>query len=599
MSRTDFIRILVLLCIVSSTACNSSTDDPTLPPSNTEIELLISDPDNPQDELAALVDFVSYRITCIDSGLTPYSDAVDLSGNLELDFTVDPPVWQLLADLPPSPCTITLWVFYDDEVVCSGSQTIPVVENGDPSTANKVDIVLECRLSVDAPSGDADIDGNFTYIHGNYCPQLFWLGAVPSVVDATGVTNVQTSYIDQDNTCGLNCDPQTCDFTQNPPVCSPAPDPGLSSTLFAPAGNGTFGNPNATNTTYTCDPLAPGPTEICVLVSDGDVDCDQQRCVTIECPDLCAGAGCDDGNECTRDFCDPATGVCSNDPAPDGIACNSCDGTCVAGACTGPAYTAAQNGPTMPFIGTLQVVNDTFVNPYSGESFSINATLNVNTSSYRGVGLADSILGTSSGDVLFVHEPLGTQTVCGVEMIQSFAGFDLLFLADEYVVLQGMALEGGITNDVIWANAGDDALQGNSGVDRLDGGPGNDIMDGGEAGDWFTIWPGSGFDSISDTGTSGTDSVQVLAFQSQVLIVPATDPTYEFDIYYLGVPLAEIRDVEQVIMNDTTIDLSTCTGGPADVCNLCGNDALNGNEECDDGNNVDGDGCAADCTVEY
>jgi len=336
-----------------------------------------------------------------------------------------------------------------------------------------------------------------------------------------------------------------------------------------------------------------------VIATDGDNDCDQIRCITIECPDLCEGVSCEDANECTADSCDPFTGLCVNDPAPDGIACNNCDSTCVAGACTGPAYTAEQNGAIMGFVGVTQTLNETYVNPYSGEEYFILGNYLVNVSSYRGIGSNDVLLGTASNDVLLVQDPVGTQRICGVEEIQSFQAFDFLFLADLHVVLGDMLLDGGPINDVIWANAGNDTLIGNGGVDRLDGGPGNDIIDGGPAGDIITIWPGSGFDSISDTGTSGTDRVQVSAFQSQVLIVPAADPSYDFDIYYLGVPLAEVRDVEQIIMNDATIDVSTCTGGPADVCNLCGNDALNGNEECDDGNNVDGDGCAADCTAEY
>jgi cysteine-rich repeat protein len=36
-------------------------------------------------------------------------------------------------------------------------------------------------------------------------------------------------------------------------------------------------------------------------------------------------------------------------------------------------------------------------------------------------------------------------------------------------------------------------------------------------------------------------------------------------------------------------------------CTFCGDGELNGppdEEECDDGNNIDGDGCAADCTVD-
>jgi cysteine-rich repeat protein len=67
----------------------------------------------------------------------------------------------------------------------------------------------------------------------------------------------------------------------------------------------------------------------------------------------------------------------------------------------------------------------------------------------------------------------------------------------------------------------------------------------------------------------------------------------------LGTRIAKIREVEQIVMNDMFIDLATCTGSMDDVCNLCGNDDLNGGEGCDDGNNVNGDGCAADCTAEY
>jgi cysteine-rich repeat protein len=63
--------------------------------------------------------------------------------------------------------------------------------------------------------------------------------------------------------------------------------------------------------------------------------------------------------------------------------------------------------------------------------------------------------------------------------------------------------------------------------------------------------------------------------------------------------MVQIREVELLEVNDALIDLTTCTGSAGDVCNLCGNDALNGDEGCDDGNNIDGDGCAADCVAEY
>jgi uncharacterized repeat protein (TIGR01451 family) len=47
------------------------------------------------------------------------------------------------------------------------------------------------------------------------------------------------------------------------------------------------------------------------------------------------------------------------------------------------------------------------------------------------------------------------------------------------------------------------------------------------------------------------------------------------------------NEVETTVLND-------CDGGP-----ICGDGVLDPGEECDDGNNVDGDGCSADCKIEY
>ncbi|RLB48920.1 MAG: hypothetical protein DRJ42_22155 [Deltaproteobacteria bacterium] len=596
-----FIVTVALSCIALSAACDGGSPQADAT-GETEVNLLISDPAMAAEEFATLVDFVSYRITCLDSGLTPYDDSVDMAGNFEADANDDPAVWTLVTDLPLSQCAITLWVFYEDEVVCSGSEVLPIVEDDDPLAPNKLNIVLECSLSVNPPSGDADIDGSFSFIHGNYCPQLFWLGTFPSV-DPT-VMNIQTSSIDVDGTCGQNCDPQTCDFNLIPPVCTPGPDLGLTSTLSAPAGNGSFGDPTAFNTTYTCDPLFPGPTEICVSVSDGDLDCDQMRCITIDCPDLCANPDCNDGNECTRDSCNPLTGLCSNEIAPDGIACDNCNSTCQLGVCDpGAPFTADQNATAMNFSGTLQSYTATLVNPYSGASVFVNGVFNVNNSSYKGVDAFSHLFGTIFSDVLLVQDPVGSQRICGVRGVIADNGFDVLFLADDFIVLGNMLIDGGNTPDLLWANAGDDIVRGKDGKDIIDGGPGDDIIEGGNANDTITLWPGSGFDSIFGgdgiTDNSVLDRVEIDAIQSQILISPALNPSYQFDIFYLGTPMAQITEVELLVMNDATIDLTLCTGGAGDVCNLCGNNALNGGEECDDGNNASGDGCAADCTAEY
>ncbi len=48
------------------------------------------------------------------------------------------------------------------------------------------------------------------------------------------------------------------------------------------------------------------------------------------------------------------------------------------------------------------------------------------------------------------------------------------------------------------------------------------------------------------------------------------------------------------IRQDWAIDSATCTGAEP----FCGDGNLDPGEECDDGNNMDGDGCSAHCTVE-
>lgn len=592
--------MVVLSCIALIAGCEGTAE--TLESEgNTVVDIVISGTGSASDGLEFEVDFVSYRIACPASGLAPYDDSIEMFGHFEISETQSTPIWQFITDLPPALCTIALWVFYDDEVVCSGSQAQVIVEDGDPSTTNKFSIDLECTLSANNATGDLDIDPDFNEVHGNYCPQLIWLGATPPVITPGGpaVINVQTSSFDLDSTCGDNCDPQTCDFSAVPPTCTAGPDIGLTSTLSAPSGNGSFGDANGFDTTYTCDPLAPGPTEICVVVTDGDLECDQARCITVQCPDLCAAVDCDDGNECTGDSCDPLTGLCASDDAPDGIACDNCNSTCQLGACDpGTPFTAAVTGSSMNFSGNLQSYTATLVNPYSGASVPLNGVYNVNNTSYMGDGPTSTLLGSIFSDVLLVQDPAGTQRICGVGSIVAQSGFDVLFLADDYVRLGDMVIEGGTTPDLLWANAGNDVVRGNQGNDIMDGGPGDDVMEGGNGDDTFALWPGSGLDAIS--GEAGVaDRVEIDAEQNQIEITPSGTPGFDFDVFYLGTQLAMITGVEILALNDASINLPTCTGSASDVCNLCGNALLNGGEECDDGNTVNGDGCADDCTSEY
>ena len=108
-----FIRMAVLSCIALSAACAGDAPQGDLS-GNTEVNLVISDPTTAPEELLLLIDFVSYRITCPDSGLTPsYDDSVDLAGNFEVDATLRiPPVWEMVTDLPLSDLSDAAFVLY-------------------------------------------------------------------------------------------------------------------------------------------------------------------------------------------------------------------------------------------------------------------------------------------------------------------------------------------------------------------------------------------------------------------------------------------------------------------------------------------------------
>ena len=98
-------------------------------------------------------------------------------------------------------------------------------------------------------------------------------------------------------------------------------------------------------------PLSPGSSVLQVAVAPHGRATDFYE-VAIEIGiDLCAGADCDDGNDCTADICDPADGSCTNDLLPEGTLCGV-DGVCDAGACRERSwgtpemvYTDTDDGP--------------------------------------------------------------------------------------------------------------------------------------------------------------------------------------------------------------------------------------------------------------
>jgi RTX calcium-binding nonapeptide repeat (4 copies) len=124
----------------------------------------------------------------------------------------------------------------------------------------------------------------------------------------------------------------------------------------------------------------------------------------------------------------------------------------------------------------------------------------------RGLGGADSITGSESGDIVYADE--------GNDRIEGLGGADLLYGGAGNDFLSGGAgqnalfggdgadtLQGGETADGVNGNAGDDVIFGAGGRDFLRGGRGNDIING-EDGDDFVI---GDFGNDTLTGGAGQD----------------------------------------------------------------------------------------------
>lgn len=159
------------------------------------------------------------------------------------------------------------------------------------------------------------------------------------------------------------------------------------------------------------------------------------------------------------------------------------------------------------FSGNLTQINATYVNPYTGQSVSVNDTYNLTGLTYDGKNGSDSLVMTQHGDAIFAVNQAGQATLNSIETIYAGDGGDLLLLAHQSVVYGDMYIDGGLSNDIIWANAGNDYINGYDGHDILDGGRGNDVVDGGNGDDWVS--GGHGADLVM--GGAGNDMLQYVA----------------------------------------------------------------------------------------
>ncbi|MEG4943649.1 calcium-binding protein [Microcoleus sp. F4-D5] len=158
-------------------------------------------------------------------------------------------------------------------------------------------------------------------------------------------------------------------------------------------------------------------------------------------------------------------------------------------------------------IGSLSADGSAYILTEQSDTFTIPlGLLDTLIGGLRGLGGADSITGSESGDIVYGDE--------GNDRIEGLGGADLLYggLGNDFLsggagqngLLGGEGadtLQGGESADGVNGNAGDDVIFGAGGDDFLRGGRGNDIVNG-EDGDDFLIGD-LGNDTL--TGGAGQD----------------------------------------------------------------------------------------------
>ena len=126
----------------------------------------------------------------------------------------------------------------------------------------------------------------------------------------------------------------------------------------------------------------------------------------------------------------------------------------------------------------------------------------------------------ANGDALFVDDIYSAlpgeinaqqSRLAKIDEIRAGAGDDVVDLTSQRFayVGDGVTVRGGLGNDVIWANKGDNWLFGDAGDDRIVGASGDDVLVGGAGND--SLHGGGGDDVFAFGGAWGQDSVAQLA----------------------------------------------------------------------------------------
>jgi Ca2+-binding RTX toxin-like protein len=130
---------------------------------------------------------------------------------------------------------------------------------------------------------------------------------------------------------------------------------------------------------------------------------------------------------------------------------------------------------------------------------------------------SDTIVMGDEGEALFLHDALAdfypddglnlqldskglesTARILSVEEIYAGGGDDLLDFSSIAFRQNGLTLQGGDGDDIIWGGDLEDVIEGGSGNDVINGGVGNDVLTGGSGVDRFEFTITSGNDVITD-----------------------------------------------------------------------------------------------------
>lgn len=152
-----------------------------------------------------------------------------------------------------------------------------------------VEICVNATYRADTASSEVEgampgVEGSRQFLRG---PNVY----LQNPLDCSTTRCIEVVCPEVKNACpevsSLSIDPALVPEGETATITVVASDPddnpeALTTTLSA--RHGTITDPNASSTTYACDPEVGGAIEICVLASDGDSRCDVERCTTVRCP---------------------------------------------------------------------------------------------------------------------------------------------------------------------------------------------------------------------------------------------------------------------------------------------------------------------------